>query len=220
MRSLLLRHRAEDSESVWLDSGDALAGSNTVFRRREPALAMMSELGCSAMAMGNREFNYLRWVMRLRAQQRSFPLLCSNLRDLRGYAPEWREMLSLNTPEGMVAVIGATPVQYPVGSFWEKIFGFRFLDPLRVIPPLAHLAHLRGEAVFILSHLGLDTDRRLAELLHPGALILGGHSHTILAEPVQVNGCWIGQGGAWAKYLVKLDYDVAAKSLRSYELLS
>ena len=220
LHRLLRKYRSAEDASLWLDSGDALLGSNTVFRRQEPVLELMSALGCSAMAMGNREFNYLRRVMRRRERQRSFPLLCANLRDLRGCAPAWQETLTLNTDEGAVTLIGATPVQYPPGSFWEKIFGFRFLDPSEVLPPLARAARDRGEAAVVLSHLGLDTDKRLADLLPPGTLILGGHTHTVLAEPVQENGCWIVQGGAWARHLVKLDYDVSAKVLRGYKLLS
>ena len=220
LQHLLKKHRGGENSSMWLDSGDALLGSNTVFRLREPVLALMSALGCSAMAMGNREFNYLRRVMRLRSRQRSFPLLCANLRDLRGYAPAWQETLTLHTDEGDVTLIGATPVQYVPGSFWEKIFGFRFLDPLTVLPSLAQDARRRGDAVVILSHLGLDTDKRLAALLPPGTLILGGHTHTVLAEPVQEHGYWIGQGGSRARYLVRLDYDASSKALRRYELLS
>ncbi|MBQ7503442.1 metallophosphoesterase [bacterium] len=73
----------ESGEALFFDSGDALLGSNTVFRRHEPNLAYMSRLGCTAMAMGNREFSYLRRVLDLRSDERSFPLICSNLCDVK-----------------------------------------------------------------------------------------------------------------------------------------
>ncbi len=216
----LLKKYRDDASSLWFDSGDALCGSNTVFRWHEPILQLMSELNCAAMAMGNREFNYQRWVMRRRARQRNFPLLCANLRDLRGYPAAWRESLTLDTDEGRVVIIGATPVQYPSGSLWEKVFGFRFLDPLDILPPLAHSAGQKGEAVIILSHLGIDVDKMLLPLLPAGTLVLGGHTHTALHEPVEINGSWIVQGGSWARFLAKLEYDVPARTLRSYELLN
>lgn len=225
--SLLAKARLGREQALWLDSGDALRGSNTVFRRHEPILKAMREQGCVAMAMGNREFNYQRWVMRRRRRERQFPLLCSNLRDLRGAEPTadeggaltWQETLDLSTPEGEVVVIGATVVQYPVGSPWERVFGFRFLDPLTVVPALAQRSAQRGAAVWVLSHLGLDVDRRLAERLPRGSLILGGHTHTVLAEPEEVNSCWIVQGGAHANYIGVLDYAVSGRSLRSYALI-
>lgn len=70
-------------EALYLDSGDALLGSHTVWRRREPILERMRSLPCAAMAMGNRELNYLRSVLQLRQKERGFPLLCSNLGDLK-----------------------------------------------------------------------------------------------------------------------------------------
>lgn len=73
----------ESGEALFFDSGDALLGSNTVFRRHEPNLTYMSRLSCTAMAMGNREFSYLRRVLDMRSRERSFPLLCSNLCDLK-----------------------------------------------------------------------------------------------------------------------------------------
>ncbi|MBQ7567442.1 metallophosphoesterase [bacterium] len=218
LKRLCLKHRMQKG-ALWFDSGDALRGSNTVFRWHEPVLSLMGELGCTAMAMGNREFNYQRWVMRRRARERSFPLLCANLCDLRGSLPAWQEMLTLQSPEGMLTVLGATPVQYPVGSFWEKVFGFRFIDPMKALPPLAEAASQRGEAVVLLSHLGADVDKELAPLLPAGTLILGGHTHTVLSEPLSVNGCWIVQTGAFARYLGRIDYDVRNRCLNGYALL-
>lgn len=226
--ALLGQVRQTHKQAVWVDSGDALRGSNTVFRWHEPILEAMRAQGCLAMAMGNREFNYQRWVLRRRRSERQFPLLCANLRDLRGAEPTadergfstWQEHLELDTPEGLVFVVGATVVQYPVGSPWESVFGFRFLDPLSVVPSLAQKAAQRGAAVWVLSHLGLDVDRRLAEDLPSGSLILGGHTHTVLERPEMVNGCWIVQGGAHARFLGLLDYAVAERTLRSYALVA
>lgn len=216
--------KERDPEAIWLDSGDALIGSNTVFRLHEPILDFMREAGCVAMAMGNREFNYLRRVMAKRQKQRNFPLLCANLRDLRRNELYWKCGISLQICAGSEGkyslwITGVTPVQYPVGHFWESVFGFRFLEPLEVIPPLIYEARDRGQIPLILSHLGLDVDKILAKSLPAGTVILGGHTHTVLTEPVEVNGCWIVQSGSYGRYMGRLDYDLATRTLRSYELI-
>ena len=256
LERLLEEYRRSEGRSLWFDSGDALSGSNTVFRWREPVFRVFNNWRCAAMAVGNRDFNYWRWVMRRRHQQRRCPLLCANMLDLRypenvgrglvreaeqvessapddglaSSAPLWHPYLELTLTAAAedeasarplrLGVIGITVVQYPVGSGWEKVFGLRFLDPQQVIPPLAQRLAERLDGLIILSHLGLDRDRELAPSLPARTLILGGHTHTVLQEPVTVGDCWIVQGGAHARYLGRLDYDIGSRTLRDYRLLS
>ncbi len=76
-------------------------------------------------------------------------------------------------------------MQYPTGSPWERVFGWRFLDPLEVAERIA--ATTPPETTLIaLSHLGLPHDRLLAERVPRLDLILGGHSHDTLPEPEYV----------------------------------
>src|SRR5581483_10881485 len=79
-----LRACPERSECLLVDVGDSLRGSNTVWHWDEPIVRDMNELGYAVQAMGNREFHYLRTVLRHRARQRRFPLLACNVEDLRG----------------------------------------------------------------------------------------------------------------------------------------
>src|ERR1700687_2509032 len=69
--------------ALLLDSGDAIRGSNWVYAKREPILEEMRESGYQAMAMGNREFHYLRSILRGRFKQAGFPILSANVVDLR-----------------------------------------------------------------------------------------------------------------------------------------
>ena len=79
-----------DNDTLFLDAGDAIAGSNTAFQLSEPNLALLSELGCRAMTMGNRELHYLPWILERRAQERNFPLLAANLVVLGGRQTSWQ----------------------------------------------------------------------------------------------------------------------------------
>ncbi len=204
-------------QALKLDAGDAIKGSNTAFRRHEPNLMRMARLGYHAQTMGNREFHYLRRVMRWRAEERRFPLLAANLVDLRGASQGLFQTHLVTEVDGIrVAVIGATVVQYPVGSPWETVTGFRFLDPATCLPPLVKRLRSGVDAVLFLSHLGLEQDRLLAAELEVD-LILGGHSHDLLREPEKVGSTWIVQGGSHGRYLGlirlvnhQLDYELIA----------
>jgi 5'-nucleotidase len=197
----LLESLDRGGDSLLVDAGDALVGSNTVFRLAEPILERMSRLGYRAMAMGNREFHYLRSVHKRRCAQRSFPMLAANLVDLRGGRPFWERSLELEVGGLRVGLFGATPVQYPVGAVWEKLSGFRFLDPARTLPPIAEELASRNDLVILLSHLGARLDREMAPRLPGVSLIVGGHSHTLFTLPERAGDAWIVQTGSHGRFL-------------------
>ena len=90
-------------------------------------------------------------------------------------------------------------MQYPTGSPWERLFGWRFLDPLAVAERIA--ATTPPETTLIaLSHLGLAADRRLAQRVPRLELILGGHSHDTLLAPEIVAGVPIVHAGPYGRY--------------------
>jgi len=178
-------------QTLFLDAGDTLLGSNTAFRWSEPNLTHLSELGLHAMTMGNRELHYIPAVLERRAEERNFPLLAANLVELWGRHATWQEGLSFHLGSLKVGVFGMTVVQYPVGSLYEKLFGLRFLPPHTLIEHLVEKYQADNDLVIFLSHLGIDEDRQLAYQLQKKPhlrcdLILGGHTHIKMSEPEQI----------------------------------
>ena len=57
------------------------------------------------------------------------------------------------------------------------------------------------DLVIALTHIGLESDRRVAEEVPGIDLIVGGHSHTSLVAPEKVGGTWIVQAGSYARQL-------------------
>lgn len=194
-------------DSLLLDGGDAIAGSNTAWRWEEPILQWMRRLGYAAMAMGNREFHYFRWVQRWREQEREFPLLACNLEDLLDHRTSFRPWVTVRRGDLRVAVVGTTPVQYPVESFWERRTGFRFLDPFQCLPPLIEELRATHDGVFLLSHCGLQSDLKLAEQGLGVDLIFGAHSHDLTAEPVYRGRTAVVQTGSHGRYLAEMEWE-------------
>lgn len=206
--------------SLLLDGGDALKGSNTVFHRSEVVLERMSGLGYNAMAMGNRELHYLRQVMRWRRDQRTFPLLAANLVDLRhGDLGLWQRSHELEVSGLRVGLLGATVVQYPPRSLWERLFGLRFLAPELCLPPLVEELRSRCDLVFFMSHLGFEVDRELAARLPGVDLILGAHSHHVLTEPFWVQKVPIVQTGSHSRFLAELKLWLGTPTRLDYRLV-
>lgn len=217
-----LRALRAGAPGLLFDCGDSLRGSQTVYHRSEPIVGEIDAAEYDAQAMGNREFHYLFGCVRARAKKMRHPLVCSNLVDTRARALPFERSLVLPYDGSRVHVSGLLVTQYPQGSPWERVFGWRFLDPFDVarnaaqrVPP--------GEPFVLLSHLGLAKDRRLAKAVPRIDLILGGHSHDTLHEPEIVEGVPIVHAGPYGRFVSRsdLEYDAAASRwrLRDFALL-
>jgi 2',3'-cyclic-nucleotide 2'-phosphodiesterase (5'-nucleotidase family) len=64
------------------------------------------------------------------------------------------------------------------------------------------------DLMVLVSHLGNDMDRTLAAAVPGIDVILGGHSHTTLAEPGIVGDTWIVQSGSGGNFVTRLDVTV------------
>ena len=110
------------------------------------------------------------------------------------------------------------------GQFYPKVRAlktdFDFMGRARDI-----IARHRQEVdlLVLLSHLGIEDDCALAAGTQGIDLILGGHSHTTMEEPLRVNDTTIIHAGAFAETFGRYDieYDVARKVIAgsSYRLV-
>jgi 5'-nucleotidase len=201
-----LRARAP---GLLVDCGDSLRGSQTVFYRREPIVAEIDAAGYDAQAMGNREFHYLFAAVRARAALMHHPFLCANLVDTFGrvlpFVPE--VTLARNDADGArwtFRFFGLLVPQYPVGSPWERLFGWRFLSPFTVAERIAAETPV-GVTLVALSHIGLRADRELARRVPRIDLILGGHSHDTLRQPEYVGEVPIVHTGPYGAFVSQTD---------------
>ena len=189
---------------LYVDCGDALRGSQTVYYGREPIIAELDDAGLDIGAMGNREFHYIRAAVRARLAQMRHPVVCANLADAGGgtvpfTADHVIERTGADGAPWRLRFFGLLVVQYPPGSPWERIFGWRFSDPFAVAERIAAETPA-GTTLIALSHLGLRADRELARRVPRIELILGGHSHDTLTEPEMVAGVPIVHAGPYARF--------------------
>lgn len=197
-RGIVPRLRALRAErpGLLLDCGDSLRGSQSLYFRDEPMIGELDAAGYDAQAIGNREFHYLFALLRARARRMRHPLICTNLQDTKGRPLPFATSLRV----GDVHLLGALVMQYREGSAWERVFGWRFLDPWDAIAPYA-AALPEGEPLVVLSHLGLKLDCELAARVPRIDLLLGGHSHDTLDAPRYVGDVPIVHAGPYGRYV-------------------
>jgi len=203
-----LRAMRERVPGLLVDCGDSLRGSQTMYHRREPILAEMDAAGYDVQAMGNREFHYIFAAVRARAALMHHPLLCANLVDVFGRALPFQSDITLQAPgsSGIRALrfFGLLVPQYPVGSPWERLFGWRFLDPYETAARIADSTP-PDVTLIALSHLGLRADRELARRVPRLEMILGGHSHDTLTQPEYIGDVPIVHAGPYGAFVSQTD---------------
>jgi 2',3'-cyclic-nucleotide 2'-phosphodiesterase (5'-nucleotidase family) len=208
-----LRALRDEKPGLLFDCGDSLRGSQTLYYRNEPIIAEIDEAGYDAQAIGNREFSYAYPLLRARARKMQHPLVCSNLLDIKGRELPFLQSMTMRANDITIHIVGLLIMQYPVGSFYERIFGWRFLDPWDAVQPYAERVP-DGDMLLVLSHVGLSLDRQLAQRIPRIDLILGGHSHDTLFAPEVVNGVPIVHAGPYAQYVSRTELSYRANGKR------
>lgn len=218
IKKITERNRSEGRTTLTLMAGDLLTGTpfSTVWKGKL-GVSLMNRMQFAAMAVGNHEFDEGRdhLLLKLRPAM-NFPLLSANIVDEAGQYLFERSMVekipSLGTT---VFIFGLTTEQTPTTTHPENVKGLRFLNAVASAKKL-----LRGSSdqdlVIALTHLGVEGDKELARSCPKIDLIVGGHSHTALFQPLKVNRTLVVQAGAYAEYLGRLDLDVIDGRIASY----
>lgn len=194
--ALIQRIRAESPHNLLLDAGDVFQGTPFFnFYHGALDLELMSMMGYDATTLGNHEFdNQVDGFVRV-APKAQFPYVSSNY-DFSG-APA---MAAFVRPYLVKTIASVRIGLFGLGVSFENLVlphlheGVTYSDP---IPVAAHYARwLRAEQgcqmVIALSHLGYEhptdmvSDRVVAAAVDGIDLIIGGHTHTLLAEPVVI----------------------------------
>jgi 2',3'-cyclic-nucleotide 2'-phosphodiesterase (5'-nucleotidase family) len=215
-----LRALREEKPGLLFDCGDSLRGSQTMYHREEPIIAEIDAAGYDAQGMGNREFHYLFPLVAARIRKMHRPFLCSNLIDTWGRTLPFSREITLVRAGYRLRLFSLLVVQYPTSSLWERLFGWRFLDPLDVAREIAQRAE-PDDVLVVLSHVGLRRDRDLAAAVPRLDLILGGHSHDLLREPEYVGEVPIVHVGPYGAYVsrTELERRVGKIRIKKYELV-
>jgi len=181
--------RAKDPEALLLHAGDVLQGDFFFnFYLGVPELQWMAAMRFDAMTIGNHEFDpgpeYLAGVLAQGFASGSVPLLSANAGNLGSLAPFVSSSIQKSIGGVKVGIFGLTVPDDPMCQN-----GPVTLDPDFVAVAVRQAAALRAtgaEIVVLLSHLGLSYDTAVAEGVEGIDVIVGGHDHTLLEEPVEV----------------------------------
>jgi len=176
--------RAEGRFTIALDAGDQFVGSLYFAHwQGEAERAVMQAIGFDAMTLGNHDFDRGPAVTGRFVRALPFPVLAANL-DVSAepaLAGSVQPAIAIERDGARIGIIGITLPQTP--SISSPGPNLRFLAALpALLEQVAFLRAAGASTVIALTHIGLDADRRLVAASRGLDLVVGGHSHTLLAN--------------------------------------
>jgi 5'-nucleotidase len=221
--SLINQIRATEEHVLLLDAGDIFQGTPYFnLYNGEPEMRAMQEMGYDACTMGNHDFDAGLENFATQLAKTAFPVLLCNY-DFTGTAMENKSLPYKIFKKGKLK-IGVTGVGIEMkGLVPDNLAaGTKYLDPIQQLNETASLLKREKDCdmVICLSHLGYQyrenanriCDLILAKETEHVDLIIGGHTHTFLSEPVLVKNkkgedVLINQVGWGGIQLGRLDYE-------------
>jgi len=215
--------RSSQPNVLVFECGDFVQGTPYFnFFKGEAEIELMNYIRPTAVTLGNHEFdNGIRFLAKM-LERADFPVVCTNY-DVNGTALKKlvRPWLIIKCGKSRIGIISANI--NPEGLISKSDFeGITWLDPIKTAEKTASWLKTRKQCdmVICLSHLGYKRDEgevddlTLAKMTTSIDVILGGHTHTFLKQPVIVNNLIqkpviINQVGKAGIYLGRLDVLVA-----------
>ena len=214
--------RKEKDNVIYAISGDMFRGSiiDSEYMGLS-TIALMNDLAPDVATIGNHEVDYGIAHLLFIEKCAKFPIINANMFVTMNNTRMFRPYINLEVGGLRILFIGILTAEVLASAKQEELVG-TFIDIEEAAKEVGIICDnyrtVNTDLVVLLTHIGIEQDRKLAELLNPDwgvDLIIGGHSHTFLEEPMVVNNVPIVQAGTGTGIIGRFDlqYDVEEKRL-------
>ncbi|MEI7473155.1 MAG: bifunctional UDP-sugar hydrolase/5'-nucleotidase [bacterium] len=210
--SIIKKIKSENKNVLVLDGGDIAQGSLYYsFYGPIPNIEYMNNAGYDASAVGNHEFDRGINDFQSSIKCAKFPFLASNLHFKKHKELNCliKDYLIKDVNGFKIGIIGVTTPEFATKT--------KAPDDTIVLSPEKAINHslkeLKNKTDYniVLSHMGIDEEKKIAAKLKNIDLIVGGHSHTMIQQPIIIenkqNKTFIVQDWQWGMYIGELTLD-------------
>ena len=218
--------RSERENVIYAIAGDMFRGSiiDSEFQGLS-TIDLMNNLNPDVATIGNHEVDYGFAHLLFLEKCAKFPIVNANLFITMNNSRVFTPYINLEVGGMKIMFIGILTEEVLASTRSEKIIG-TFIDLESAAKEVGIICDnyrtVRTDMTILLTHVGYENDRKLAEMLDPDwgvNLIIGGHSHTFMEKADVVNGIPIVQAGTGTGVIGRFDiqYDTDKKTIADWK---
>ena len=218
--------RNEEKNVLFAIAGDMFRGSIIDSEYKGfSTIELMNFLSPDIVTLGNHEVDYGLAHLLFLERCAKFPIVNANMYIKSNHARLFEPYKIIDVNGLKVMFIGIVTEEVLASTRSEEIIG-SFIDVWEAARQVGVIVDnyktTRIDLTVLLTHIGFEQDKLLAQLLDPNwgiDLIIGGHTHTLLDEPCIVNGVPIVQVGVGTDQIGRFDIEIDADEhkMLSYE---
>ena len=206
-------------KTIMLDTGDAWQGTGIALLTKGMAVVnVQNAMGYDAMT-GHWEFTYGEKQLLSNIKKLKFPFIAQNVTNATWGGLIFKPYIIKEVNGLRVGIIGQAfpyvPLAHPSHFVKNWNFGIDTGHAQKMVNKLKN--EEKVDLVVVLSHNGLEVDRKFASLINGIDIIVGGHTHDILPAPQIINNTIIVQAGTHGKFVGRIDLNVRDKKIVDYD---
>ena len=204
--------REEEENVIYCIAGDMFRGSVIDAEYKGVStIEIMNLLGPDVVTIGNHEVDYGLSHLLFIEKCANFPIINANFH-IRTNNKRLFQPFYIAHIDGMkILFIGIITEDVLAQTKMDKVIG-SFVDICEAAEEIGRICNTYNpidiDFTIILTHIGFEEDKKLAAMLDPAwgvDVIIGGHSHTFLEQPVKVNDILIVQAGTGTDQIGRFD---------------
>ena len=200
-----------------LDDGDAMDTVHPLVEASQGQIMvdLFNAVGYDVVTLGNNEgLNFTQEELDKRYKSADFEIIISNLLNYKTkQIPDWAKSFVIKQVNGCkVAIFGLTaPYQTYYLNNYQIIQPFEAID--QTMDEIKQV--LKPDLIILLSHLGLNVDREIAERYPQIGLIIGGHTHHVLHQGEWRQQTLLAGAGRYGEFIgeINIDFDPVSRNL-------
>ncbi|RBT61105.1 bifunctional metallophosphatase/5'-nucleotidase [Enterococcus hirae] len=195
--------KKENTTTITVDLGDFVDRWHPLSEATDGQanVELMNNVGYDAVTIGNNEgVGNAKDQLNHLYDQANFDILLDNLFDKHLLQPpKWAKKYKIiETPQqtkiGLLALTAPFPLTYSPN-------GWDIRNPYDILPELVEELRPKVDILVLMSHLGIQDDRQIAQELPSIDVILGSHTHHLLIDGQIVNGVQLAAAGKYGQYV-------------------
>jgi len=209
------RVRKEEENVLYVIAGDMVQGSIIDAEYKGiSTIELMNYIAPDVVTLGNHEFDYGLPHLLFLERMANFPIVNANLY-LKPYNRRLMKPFHIINKAGFDFLFIGVVTDKVVDALKTDASISAFISLEEASREVGRICNAyKGDDIdltVLLTHIGFDSDVELAKMLKPEwgvDMIIGGHSHTILDTPVEVNGVLVAQAGVGTDQIGRFDITV------------